>query len=297
MHCKDWLYLKLHRACARPTPPRRASPLAISAIAAMTTPSSRLWALRTGATLLPEIVDGTDDDASADRRRGGGHRPAGGNTRQPRLCRHGYDGARRRRLRRRSGRQPVPLSAPPACTCAPCLRRTMCISTPRAPATSSPCQSPGLVVQMQTNMAASLNIDWVLSLAADLLRKPERRHQPSRSGEAHRRMAGRQPPRPIVYHPYISEAGERGPFANANARASFIGLSVNHRYPDLVRAVVGGPGPRRARLLRCDGRLALGASPFRRRGEVEGLRGISRPPSARLCASRRGKRRAPRARR
>ena len=47
-------------------------------------------------------------------------------------------------------------------------------------------------------------------------------------------------PGQIVYLPYISEAGERGPFANANARAGFVGLSVNHGYPDLVRAVVEG---------------------------------------------------------
>ena len=34
---------------------------------------------------------------------------------------------------------------------------------------SSPLPAPGLVVQMQTNMATSLNIDWVLGLAADIL--------------------------------------------------------------------------------------------------------------------------------
>jgi erythritol kinase len=46
----------------------------------------------------------------------------------------------------------------------------------------------------------------------------------------------------LLYHPYISEAGERGPFVNANARAGFAGLSITHRYADLVRAVVEGLG-------------------------------------------------------
>ncbi len=41
------------------------------------------------------------------------------------------------------------------------------------------------------------------------------------------RCAGaRRPiPSPPIYHPYILEAGERGPFTNANARAQFIGLT------------------------------------------------------------------------
>jgi erythritol kinase len=101
---------------------------------------------------------------------------------------------------------------------------------------------PGVVTQVQTNMATSLNLDWVLGLAADVL---------SEGGAkvTHRDLFGRiedwlaaSRPGQILYHPYISEAGERGPFVNADARAGFIGLSVNHRYPDLVRAVVEGIG-------------------------------------------------------
>ena len=49
-------------------------------------------------------------------------------------------------------------------------------------------------------------------------------------------------PGAVLYHPYISEAGERGPFVNANARAGFIGRSSGHRFPDMVRAVVEGLG-------------------------------------------------------
>ena len=101
---------------------------------------------------------------------------------------------------------------------------------------------PGIVTQVQTNMAATLNLDWVLGLAAGVL---------SDLGHAatHRDLLGRvegwlaqSEPGRILYHPYISEAGERGPFVNAHARAGFVGLSAGHRYPDLVRAVAEGLG-------------------------------------------------------
>ena len=102
--------------------------------------------------------------------------------------------------------------------------------------------TPDLVVQMQTNMASSLNLDWVLGLAADAIREMG-------GGISARELVGRlegwlaaSQPGQILYHPYISEAGERGPFANADARASFVGLSVNHRFADLVRAVAEGLG-------------------------------------------------------
>ncbi|RIX97743.1 carbohydrate kinase [Aureimonas flava] len=98
---------------------------------------------------------------------------------------------------------------------------------------------PGVVTQVQTNMAATLNIDWVLGLAADLL--AEFGERPSK-GDLVGRIEGwlaRSEPGALLYHPYIS-AGERGPFIDPDARAGFVGLSSGHRYPDLVRAVVEG---------------------------------------------------------
>ena len=101
---------------------------------------------------------------------------------------------------------------------------------------------PGLVTQMQSNMAATLNVDWLLGLAAELIcdggtpvgtsdlldRIDGWLHNSSKSG--------------LIYHPYISEAGERGPFIDAYARASFIGLNASHGFADLLRAVVDGLG-------------------------------------------------------
>ncbi len=101
---------------------------------------------------------------------------------------------------------------------------------------------PDVVTQVQTNMAATLNIDWALGLAADVLRDFGQDVGPRDlvgriEGWLAQSTAGQ-----VVYHPYISDAGERGPFVNADARAGFVGLSMAHRYPDLLRAVAEGLG-------------------------------------------------------
>lgn len=101
---------------------------------------------------------------------------------------------------------------------------------------------PGIVTQVQTNMAATLNIDWALRMAGDLL--AEMGHETSHA-DLVQRIEGwmdKSQPGALLYHPYISDTGERGPFVNADARAGFIGLSANHRFPDLLRAVVEGLG-------------------------------------------------------
>lgn len=103
-----------------------------------------------------------------------------------------------------------------------------------------PLPAPGVYAQMQSNMAATLNIDWVLSIAADLLKS---------QGVSKTRydllgmMDGwiaEAKPASLIYQPYISEAGERGPFIDGNARAGFLGLSMRHGFNDLVRSVVEG---------------------------------------------------------
>ena len=51
-------------------------------------------------------------------------------------------------------------------------------------------------------------------------------------------MAAR--PGAALYHPYISSAGERGPFAEPDARASFTGLDQTTGWFDMMRAVYDG---------------------------------------------------------
>ena len=99
-----------------------------------------------------------------------------------------------------------------------------------------------LVAQTQTNMAATLNIDWILDVGADLVAEFVAR--PSKEDMIARLECWllASEPGSLLYHPYISDAGERGPFLNADAKANFTGLAGVHRYPDLVRAVVEGLG-------------------------------------------------------
>lgn len=101
---------------------------------------------------------------------------------------------------------------------------------------------PGRVTQVQTNMAAALNLDWLLSFAADLLGSVGLPKELSDLVPRIDDWLSQSEIGQLLYHPYISEAGERGPFVNACARASFIGLSQQHRFPDLLRAVVEGLG-------------------------------------------------------
>jgi erythritol kinase len=101
---------------------------------------------------------------------------------------------------------------------------------------------PGIVAQVQSNMAATLNIDWALRLASDLM--AEMGHETTHA----KLMAhidgwlATSRPGALIYHPFISEAGERGPFVNSHARAGFVGLNSGHRFPDLLRAVIEGLG-------------------------------------------------------
>jgi xylulokinase len=44
----------------------------------------------------------------------------------------------------------------------------------------------------------------------------------------------------VLYHPYLSTSGERGPFVDPDARAQFLGLDPEHGTEHLVRAVYEG---------------------------------------------------------
>ena len=101
---------------------------------------------------------------------------------------------------------------------------------------------PGIVTQVQTNMSATINIDWLLQMAGSLMKE-------GGASVSHADLIARiddwfaaSKPGSVLYHPYISDAGERGPFVNASARAGFTGLSMRHGFADLLRAVLEGHG-------------------------------------------------------
>ena len=91
--------------------------------------------------------------------------------------------------------------------------------------------------QLQTNMAATLNIDWILGLALEILcAQGVKRSLPdllqSIDGQIMDALPGK-----ALFHPYISAAGERGPFVEPDARASFTGLDQTASWLDMVRSV------------------------------------------------------------
>jgi erythritol kinase len=115
---------------------------------------------------------------------------------------------------------------------------------------------PGIVTQVQTNMGATINIDWILKVAGYLMAESGKEVSHADLIARIDDWFGESRPGSVLYHPYISEAGERGPFVNANARAGFTGLSMRHGFPELLRAVVEGLG-----LATRDCYAAMGAMP------------------------------------
>lgn len=99
---------------------------------------------------------------------------------------------------------------------------------------------PGVCAQMQSNMASTLNIDWLISVARGLLADEGVERS---TGDLLARLDNwveNAEPASLLYQPYISEAGERGPFIDANARAGFVGLNPGHGFNDMMRAVFEG---------------------------------------------------------
>jgi erythritol kinase len=93
---------------------------------------------------------------------------------------------------------------------------------------------------MQSNMAGTLNIDWLLDVAREVLATAglERSRKDLLSGMDERVLAA--PAGSALYHPYISQAGERGPFLEPSARAQFTGLQSEAGYFALMRAIYEG---------------------------------------------------------
>lgn len=99
---------------------------------------------------------------------------------------------------------------------------------------------PGMYAQIQSNMASTLNIDWLLDLGRDVLSSQgvDRSRGDLLKG-LDERILKAEPAR-AIYHPYISQAGERGPVMEPAARAMFTGLELGMGFADTMRAVFEG---------------------------------------------------------
>lgn len=99
---------------------------------------------------------------------------------------------------------------------------------------------PGSYAQMQSNLAGTLNIDWLIDVALGVLStEGVDRSRADLLAKADGLVAAAEPAS-LLYQPYISEAGERGPFTDATASAAFLGLSTRHGYGDMLRAAYEG---------------------------------------------------------
>ena len=89
-------------------------------------------------------------------------------------------------------------------------------------------------------------------------------------------MTREKPGQALLVLPISTEAGERGPLVDPNARAPVVGLSnARFGFAGIVRSRLRGPRLRRPRLLRGDGRPAAGIAPRRRRRALaESLKAI-----------------------
>ena len=99
---------------------------------------------------------------------------------------------------------------------------------------------PGTYAQMQSNLAATLNIDWLLDLMRDVLAMAGVEKGRAELLPRVDALAFAAEPGTALYHPYISAAGERGPFLAPEARASFTGLDTGTGLAELTRAVIEG---------------------------------------------------------
>ncbi len=104
-----------------------------------------------------------------------------------------------------------------------------------------PFVAPGTWLQLASNMAATLNIDWFVDGLNALLEgvgQPavDRTRLLCQVDEA----LARVPPGRLIYHPFISANGERGPFVNPHARAQFLGLDADATQLDMARAIYEG---------------------------------------------------------
>ncbi len=99
---------------------------------------------------------------------------------------------------------------------------------------------PGCYGRTQSNLAGSVNLDWLVSLLEEAARLAGAAPERSALFAQLDRLIAAGRPGSAVYHPYIAEAGERGPFLDARARAGLHGLSLRHGLADIVRAIAEG---------------------------------------------------------
>lgn len=99
----------------------------------------------------------------------------------------------------------------------------------------------GKWLRLMASLAGAPNLEWVIdTFGKDLYQTAEKE---GLSVYEYIEKLIQQVPigsRGIIYHPYLLAGGERAPFVNPYARASFTGLSSGHTLADILRACYEG---------------------------------------------------------
>jgi len=103
---------------------------------------------------------------------------------------------------------------------------------------------PGAQARLMSHMAATLNIDWLLGWMGEVLQLggTDTHAAPARAQllQHLNRLALEAAPAQAIFHPYVAESGERGPFVNSDARAALSGFGSRLGLAGTARAVFEG---------------------------------------------------------
>ena len=99
---------------------------------------------------------------------------------------------------------------------------------------------PHHFAQAQSNLSGTINFDWIGNAMMPLLKTLGIKLTPSQLHQGLDQKIMEAAAGEILFFPYISEAGERGPFIEPSARAGFIGLNIRHNYYDMIRSIFEG---------------------------------------------------------
>ncbi len=96
-------------------------------------------------------------------------------------------------------------------------------------------------LRLMASLAGTPNLQWLLEIFGEGIQQPAREAGMNVYDYAEKLVC--ETPigaNGVLYHPYLLAGGERAPFTDPNARASFTGLSVRNTMGDLIRACYEG---------------------------------------------------------
>ncbi len=99
----------------------------------------------------------------------------------------------------------------------------------------------GRWLRLMASLAGTPNLEWMLSTIGGQLKADAKSAGENVYAHMERLIEGVPiGSRGVLYHPFLLAGGERAPFTDPRARASYTGISVKHTQADIVRATYEG---------------------------------------------------------